>query len=1142
MATRKNGWRIITATTLFDGHDASINIIRRLLQQRGCEVIHLGFNRSVEEVVDAALQEDADAIAISSYQGGHVEYLQYLLQTLASHNAENIQIFCGGGATITADEARQLEQQGVNRIYDADDGARLGLNGIIDDLLKRLQQYQDANTAQAAAATPTKNALSLDNNAIGKILTSLQRGEVQPASLGAATANTPKSSGFIIGVTGTGGSGKSTFIDECLTAWLTLYPQISIAYLAIDPGQYQSTGALLGDRMRINSLPNKRLFMRSIALKHKEHSLPQELSAMTQFLRCHFPLIIIETAGIGQHDSSIREHVDLCLYIMNKDYGAATQLEKIAMLQCADAVVLNKAEQPGSEDAQAHIEQQLSYNHAKNSPPLFAISASHHKDKGLIDCLKFLCSKLPKSIRRDEKDIDKLLGVASACPEMASTAISTLLNSDYLQRIGRQAKQREQTQQQQLENVNKAHAMYQSLLLCNKKMPAFLQKVQQSETALATHATEFDFLVRRYNEAASSISDETTELMQSWHSKANNDECSSSDTSASPFPTSTHTETLSGLAIPHIASGEFQHPAQLLQFMQRENYPGVYPYTAGVFTHRHDGEEPARMFAGFATPEQTNRRFHYLLRDQNSIRLSTAFDPNTLYGSDPTTQPDNYGCIGMSGVSIATLDDMKKLYSGIDLCDAATSVSMTINGPAPTFMAWLLITATDQQIEKWLQQQGLWHKAEESMAAYFDEQQTGQPGYHGQLPQRHNGLGLGLLGISGQRLLRRLHLLQHYEEIQQHCYDSLRGTLQADILKEEISQNECIFSVDFALSLMADLQSYFIAAGIKRFYSISVSGYHIGEAGANPVTQLAFTLANGFSYVEYFLAKGMAIDDIAPQISFFFSNGMDAEYAVIGRVARRIWAQTMKEVYGANQRSQKLKYHIQTSGRSLQAKAIDLNDIRTSMQALYAINDGCNSLHTNAYDEAVTTPTESSVYRAMAIQMIIQRELGISHNHNPLQGSFLIQSLTEQVEQAVYQEFEKLALRGGVLGAIGSGYQRLQIQRQSLKYEQAKHDGKLAVIGVNQFHSPQEDATQSPPHTRELIRCNDKQKQQRLTDIDAFKQLHRTTSPQALKDYIQALQAGHNSFEQLLQIAPDCTLGEISTAMYNAGGKYRRSM
>ncbi|NRB38840.1 MAG: cobalamin B12-binding domain-containing protein [Pseudomonadales bacterium] len=1087
-------WRILTATVLFDGHDAAINMIRRLLQGRGCEVIHLGFNRSVADVVQAAIDEDVDAIALSSYQGGHQHYLQYLLDELRRHDAADIQVFAGGGGTIGHDEARALEAAGINRIYHSDDGEKMGLDGLIDNLLSRLKKARGNCKTQ--------------KNSTARMITAIEN-EVE------ITQNSPKiKNSFVLGITGTGGAGKSTFIDELLSALLAIYPTLYIAYLAIDPSQPKNGGALLGDRIRINTLPHTRLFMRSIATRKNNISVPTCLPNIINTLKNNYELIIIETAGIGQNDISITDFVDYSLYIMNKEYGAATQLEKIAMLQYADQVILNKADQVGSEDALAQINKQLTYQHGKKSHSAFAMTASHYRDSGFLIFLSAFIKQLPFE--------PKKAALESYKPEENSTVSfkpqMTLQKPHYLADICQQYQQRQTQQLEQLKSVSTLDALYQSLKLLHKddELPAFLCPITNT-------SNQSKALINFYNDGLKKLSPETVDLLQSQNKNIE-----------------TYTRSLSGLKIPHIAQAPFKNSAEKLRFLQQENYPGFYPFTAGVFTQRHADEEATRMFAGFGTPEDTNKRFHLLIRGQKSIRLSTAFDPNTLYGVDPAPEPDVYACIGMSGVSIACIDDMKKLYSGIHLCDEHTSVSMTINGPAAIFMAWLLLTAIDQEIEIQLKQRKLWPEAEKSINKLLAKNNHPQAQYQGKLPPKHNGLGLALFGIDGKTLLAAMDKESLYQEIQQHCYSHLRGTLQADILKEEISQNECLFALDFSLTLMADLQCYFVEHNIKRFYSVSVSGYHIAEAGANPVTQLAFTLANGFTLVEYFLARGLTIDQIAPQLSFFFSNGMDAEYAVIGRVARRIWAQTMKEVYQASCKSQKLKYHIQTSGRSLQAKAIDLNDIRTSLQALYAIYDNCNSLHTNAYDEAVTTPTEASVYRALSIQMIINHELGLNKNQNPLQGSFIIEDLSDQLEQAVYGELQKLADRGGVIPSIQQGYQRLQIQQQSLHMEQLKNQGDYPLIGVNLFTQPKQKTNLHNQH--DIMRCSQAKKQQRLADIKAFKQQHQECQSERLQQFKQDIKTGENSFAALMKVAAKMTLSDISQALCQLGGQYRRNM
>ncbi|QUM76302.1 cobalamin B12-binding domain-containing protein [Moritella sp. 24] len=1167
--------RILTATCLFDGHDAAINIVRRLLQARGVEVIHLGINRSVHDVVTAALQEDVDAIAMSSYQGGHNPYFGYLLSRLEEAGA-NPAIFVGGGATITAKEASALEEQGISRVYTSADP--LSLEEMISDLLQRLvniKSYRDSKTNLTIDKTEPVTELYL-----GKLMTAIEQGEVKcrRGDKNKAGANAPNSqfkTSLVMGITGTGGAGKSTFTDELLHTLLQLYPDIHIAYLAVDPSWQKSGGALLGDRIRINTLPHDRLFMRSIATRQANTSVSQSLQTCIPMLIKHgFDLVLIETAGIGQSDSAIVDMVDFSLYLMTKDYGASSQLEKIEMLQFADAVVLNKADQQGSEDAFNDIQQQLRFNTqnedvASNELPIFPMVASHYNDHGFSRFIAFLIEKLPFSAEPSLKNCyQQALINYPRYDWMLTESRLQLQNPEYLTSIYQHYLQLAEQNEQQIEQVRQLHCSYQMLNdLGDPCLPSPLVRYPQADLEDDIDADSFLVtepslkvllppLRARYNKLLTQITVPLRHALLAWFRDA--DELAIKrieegvDTIGSHQSYGEHHDhfiSLSGTVLPHIAKPNEQHWDNITAFLLNENSPGQFPYTAGVFPTRHNDEDPTRMFAGEGLPEDTNKRFHYLIKGQKSIRLSTAFDPNSLYGHDPAESPDVFACIGMSGVSIATLDDMKILYSGIDLCDTATSVSMTINGPAPIFMAWFLHTAIDQQVELYLTQMKLWPKANRQIKAYLSScgvTTKQRPAYRGKLPDGHNSLGLSLLDISGQVLMvELLGLNNEYMALKNSTYNKVRGTLQADILKEEIAQNECIFSLDFSLKLMADMQGYFSSNDIAKFYPVSVSGYHIGEAGANPITQLAFTLANGFTLLEYYLAQGLDIDDVAPRLSFFFSNGMDPEYAVIGRVARRIWARTLKSVYHGNERSLKLKYHIQTSGRSLQSQEIDLNDIRTSLQAIYALCDNCNSLHTNAYDETITTPTENSVYRALSIQSIINREFGLNKNQNPLQGSYVIELLTDLVEEAVYAEFNRLARRGGVLGAIETGYQRTQIQQQSMYYEKLKGAAKLDMVGVNcmsrevggSHHRP--DSKQA---NKQLVRCSDIKKQQQIEANNQFKQQHQQRRESSLTTMKSALLSGNNSFEALTQACPFASLSQLTEVLYLVGGKYRRNM
>jgi len=1099
--------RIVTAAAIFDGHDAAINLIRRLLQERGAEIIHLGHNRSVEEVVQAAIQEDVNAIAVSSYQGGHKEFFKYLVKKLQTKHAENILIFGGGGGTISQPEARELEKMGVCRIYTANDAQQLGMEAMADDLITRCK------LANTTVSLPQTNYSLLSNHSLARYISAIEQGKSSIKKIN-------DFNGHVIGITGTGGSGKSTLIDELLQhilkATQSFQPIYRIAFLAMDPSRQKTGGALLGDRIRINAGPDERLFIRSLATRTANNTISESLPDILELLKqSGFQLIIVETAGIGQSDASIISHVDHSIYVMTREFGAPSQLEKIAMLDEADSIILNKYEQSGSDDALREIRKQWRRNHkqfdnptdAASNLPIFPMTASNFNDAGLMKFIKYLFEKLNLPLHEHME----------LCKQHPTPLIQ-MHRQNYLSDIARLGRETHQQIEEQTALCRRLQSYYYSLKALNDPLlPAPL--TPYSIAHLESGQTLYQ-LRKLYNQLLTEIDEKVLKNLSDWLLKQND----------LPHKQS---ESRSHLSVPKVSLPKHQSWDFLCDYLLNENIPGQFPFTAGVFPNRREEEEPTRMFAGEGIPEDTNRRFFYLLQGQKSIRLSTAFDPISLYGKDPSHQEDIYGCIGMSGVSIACLDDMKKLYSGIDLNAPETSVSMTINGPAPIFMAWFIHTAIDQRIERYLKENKRWQEVEEFKRNWFLDKHP--PEYNGPLPEQHNGLGLGLLGISGKQLVSE----QEYQHLAKQTMQVIRGTLQADILKEEMAQNECLFALPFGLRLMADVQQYFIDKQIKHFYSVSVSGYHIAEAGANPITQLAFTLANGFTLAEYYLAQGMRIDEFAGQFSFFFSNGMDPEYAVIGRVARRIWSHAMRDYYQANSKSQKLKYHIQTSGRSLHAKEIELNDIRTTLQAQYALNDNCNSLHTNAYDEAVTTPTEESVRRALAIQMILQRELGLNLNQNPLQGSFTIQYLTDQLEQAVYEEFDRLSQRGGVLGAIENFYQRGKIQDESHYYEALKNTGKIPIVGVNTF-------TSSTPKKKDahyfLTRCSDEKKQRQLQAIENFKVNHKMTSQMSLDTLQSKILQNHNSFSALMTACIDCSLGQLTQALYEVGGAYRRKM
>ncbi|HEY7906765.1 MAG TPA: methylmalonyl-CoA mutase family protein, partial [Wenzhouxiangella sp.] len=1010
--------RVITAASLFDGHDAAINVMRRLIQAQGCEVIHLGHNRSVADIVRAAVCEDADAIAVSSYQGGHNEFFAYMIDCLKAEGAEHIQVFGGGGGTITPEEIQALQAHGVNRIYHPNDGMQMGLVAMIEDLVERTK------TARANRKTkPPMSDGSRDFAWCAQTLSLIETRLLSEKELTALHEEAEKNNATpIIGLTGTGGAGKSSVTDELINRFLLSFPDMRIAVLAVDPTRRRTGGALLGDRIRMNSLRSERVFMRSMATR-RQHLATSEVvaDALACLKVADFDLVILETAGIGQSDSQVVDLVDFPIYVMTSEFGAASQLEKIDMLDYAELVVLNKYDRQGSQDALRDIKKQwrrnrVAFDLADEDVPVYPTIASQFHDPGLNWMFVSLCRRLkalaPK-IGSDRCDFEPTLE-AQATEPSPSPLIPTA-RVRYLSEIvdqGRRLNESVETWAKQASRAQHYFEVIQDLHPEGQWQP--LKMLDDS-----IEAPEIQALVDRYNEALKTLPSEVIELLQHWPQLKSAVEAPryQYEVRGRVIEGDNHKTSLSNLAIPKIAAPQTSDWGDLIRFLCKEHLPGHYPYTAGVYPYRRSQEDPIRMFAGEGTPERTNRRFHYLSQGQSAKRLSTAFDSVTLYGEDPALRPDIYGKVGNSGVSIATLDDMKKLYSGFDLCDPATSVSMTINGPAPVLMAMFMNTAIDQQVEKHLKANGQWSVAQEKRAALLGD---ALPQYHGELPPHHDGLGLGLLGVTGDQLLDA----ETYQKIKKDTLKQVRGTVQADILKEDQAQNTCIFSTEFALRMMGDIQQYFIDHEVRNFYSVSISGYHIAEAGANPISQLAFTLSNGFTIVEYYLARGMDIDAFAPNLSFFFSNGMDPEYSVIGRVARRIWARAMKERYGANERSQMMKYHIQTSGRSLHAQEIQFNDIRTTLQALYALFDNCNSLHTNAFDEAITTPTEASVRRAVAIQMIINKELGLNFCENPWQGSYIIEQLTDLVEEAVYQEFERICERGGVLGAMDTMYQR----------------------------------------------------------------------------------------------------------------------
>jgi methylmalonyl-CoA mutase len=1128
--------RFVSAASLFDGHDAAINIIRRLLQGHGAEVVHLGHNRSVADIVRAAIQEDADGIAVSSYQGGHNEYFRYMVDMLRERGAGHIRVVVGGGGTIAPHEIEELEAYGVERIYTPEDGRRLGLDGMIADVIRRTR-----------AATGRRPPFEFgpvgprDHQQVARAISALELGEA-PAAL----RETLRKAGVrnqrrapVVGITGTGGAGKSSLTDELLLRLLRHFPDRNLAVVAMDPTRRRSGGALLGDRIRMNALAAEQVFMRSLATRRQHLATSAVLADVLELLKlAGFDLIVVETAGIGQSDTEIVDLVDVPLYVMTSEYGAASQLEKIDMLDYAELVALNKFEKRGAEDALRDVRKQWRRNRAAfqlpdEAVPVFPTIASRFNDPGVNRLFAALCRKL------DEKAGEGGRGWTVADPgptELVERhALVPAPRTRYLAEIAANGRRAAGDLVHRAEAASRANSLHEALrALDDPALPPAL--VRYSAQSLADGADPSRARLRAaYNDALEAVGEEGLERLRRWPAiaKSATDDEYVYAVRGREIRGENYTETLSHNKVPKLAVPRLRDWGDLLTFLLKEHLPGHFPYTAGVYPYRREEEDPTRMFAGEGAPERTNRRFHLLAAGHGAARLSTAFDSTTLYGEDPDERPDIYGRIGNSGVSIATLDDMKKLYSGFDLCAPTTSVSMTINGPAPMILAMFMNTAVDQRVERHLREGGRWEETERKIAELYRDRE--RPCYQGDLPPGHDGSGLGLLGVTGDQLLDR----ETYERIRNEALAQVRGTVQADIFKEDQAQNTCIFSTEFALRMMGDVQEFFIEHDVRNFYSVSISGYHIAEAGANPVSQLAFTLANGFTLVEYYLARGMKVDEFAPNLSFFFSNGMDPEYAVIGRVARRIWARAMRDLYRAGPRSQMLKYHIQTSGRSLHAREIQFNDTRTTLQALYALFDNCNSLHTNAYDEAITTPTEESVRRAVAIQLIINKELGLNKTQNPWQGSFAIDALTDLLEEAVYREFDRLSERGGVLGAMETMYQRGKIQEESLHYETLKHDGRLPIVGVNTFLG---EGDASEIREAELIRSTEEEKQAQVRAVRDFLERNAGRCAASLGRLQETAAHGGNVFAELMETVKVASLGSISRALYDVGGQYRRSM
>ncbi|MBN9293704.1 MAG: methylmalonyl-CoA mutase family protein [Flavobacteriia bacterium] len=1117
----KNKVRIVTAASLFDGHDASINVMRRIIQATGCEVIHLGHDRSVEEVVNCAIQEDAQAIAMTSYQGGHTEYFKYMYDLLREKGAPHIKIVGGGGGTILPSEIEELEAYGITRLYHPDHGRSMGLQGMINDMIERCDFPVGTGLTDEITKITDKNI-----PAIARLISAAENfpQEAEPffekIHEMAAKNHVP-----VLGITGTGGAGKSSLVDELVRRFLIDFPEKQIAVVSVDPSKRKTGGALLGDRIRMNSIKSDRVYMRSLATRQSNLALSKHVSEAVSVLKAaNYDLIILETSGIGQSDTEILDHSDVSLYVMTPEYGAATQLEKIDMLDFADVIALNKFDKRGALDALRDVRKQYQRNHNLwdsnvDSMPVFGTIASQFNDPGMNTLYKVIIDKVKEKTGAD------LSSTFEITKEMSEKIfVIPPDRTRYLSEISENNRSYDKWVEQQVTVADQLYGLHTSI-----------------ETLRSSAIEDKDRLIKGLQETFESVKlnfdPKNWAIIENWDAKKELYKNPKFEFKVRDkiLTLDTHTESLSHTQVPKVALPKFKSWGDILKWNLQENVPGEFPYTAGLFPFKREGEDPTRMFAGEGGPERTNKRFHYVSLGMPAKRLSTAFDSVTLYGNDPDPRPDIYGKIGNSGVSICCLDDAKKLYSGFDLTHPLTSVSMTINGPAPMLLGFFMNAAIDQNCEKYIKANGLEAEVEAKINSIYKKKGVERPRYNGDLPEGNDGLGLMLLGVTGDQVLPK----DVYEKIKAETLSQVRGTVQADILKEDQAQNTCIFSTEFALRLMGDVQQYFIDKKVRNFYSVSISGYHIAEAGANPITQLAFTLANGFTYVEYYLSRGMDINDFGPNLSFFFSNGIDPEYAVIGRVARRIWAKALSKKYGANARAQMLKYHIQTSGRSLHAQEIDFNDIRTTLQALYAIYDNCNSLHTNAYDEAITTPTEESVRRAMAIQLIINRELGLAKNENPLQGSFIIEELTDLVEEAVLSEFDRITERGGVLGAMETMYQRSKIQEESLYYETLKHTGEFPIIGVNTFLSSKGSPTVEP---KEVIRATEEEKQYQINMLHNLQKANEKETTEGLEKVQEAAIQNKNMFEILMDTCKTASLGQITKALFEVGGQYRRNM
>ncbi|WP_346881622.1 methylmalonyl-CoA mutase family protein [uncultured Algibacter sp.] len=1137
----KHKVRIVTAASLFDGHDASINIMRRIIQSTGVEVIHLGHDRSVDEVVNTAIQEDVNAICLTSYQGGHIEYFKYMHDLLKDKGAEHIKIFGGGGGVILPSEIKALMDYGITRIYSPDDGRKMGLQGMINDLVEQSDFPNPALQKNINIDNAIKNK---DVSVIARLISFAENNHnAFEIAFTSVKLNSKKKKSVVLGITGTGGSGKSSLVDELVRRFLVDFPEKMIGIISVDPSKRKTGGALLGDRIRMNAINSTHVYMRSLATRQSNLALSKHVNEAVDVLKAAaYDLIILETSGIGQSDTEIIEHSDVSLYVMTPEFGAATQLEKIDMLDFADLVAINKFDKRGALDALRDVKKQYMRNNGlwhinQDDLPVFGTIASQFNDPGMNTLYKSVMGKL---VEKTEADLKSTYKVSNEKSEKIFVIPPSRIR--YLSEIAENNRAYDKNAKAQTDVAQKLFGIYKTICsvakISSEKEISYLNKFgidgdKVLDYADSENKTFLKFLIAEFDLVKLNLDPHNWETIMGWNDKIirYKNPIYTFKVRDKEIKLQTHTESLSHTQIPKVALPKYEAWGDVLRWCLHENVPGEFPFTSGLYPFKRTGEDPARMFAGEGGPERTNRRFHYVSAGLPAKRLSTAFDSVTLYGSDPDYRPDIYGKIGNAGVSICCLDDAKKLYSGFNLADAMTSVSMTINGPAPMLLAFFMNAAIDQQCEIYIKENNLEKDIESKIAKIYKNHE--RPHYNGDLPEGNNGLGLMLLGVTGDQVLPK----SVYLDIKTKTIAQVRGTVQADILKEDQAQNTCIFSTEFALRLMGDVQEYFIENNVRNFYSVSISGYHIAEAGANPITQLALTLSNGFTYVEYYLSRGMDINKFGPNLSFFFSNGTDPEYAVIGRVARKIWAKAMKHKYGANTRAQMLKYHIQTSGRSLHAQEIDFNDIRTTLQALYAIYDNCNSLHTNAYDEAITTPTEESVRRAMAIQLIINKELGLAKNENPIQGSFIIEELTDLVEEAVLLEFDRINERGGVLGAMETMYQRSKIQEESLYYETLKHNGEFPIIGVNTFLSSKGSPTVLPV---EVIRATEEEKQ---FQINTLKHLHEAHDTESLLKELQGKAIdNHNIFEALMEVCKFCSLGQITHALFEVGGQYRRNM